>query len=188
MSSVDRRECEWVSDRIDAFIDGADSELSDADRRRVAGHLESCDACARELALLEYVRDGLRGMDFSSAPESVVERAALSLQAPTNVVRLHPRRRPRPARWVPAAVAAALLVAAVFLESDRRSRQAASSPEAIATAARDAALAFAYVNKYARRTGAIVEDEVIKQRLVAPMEKAMEKSGVAETKPEPGQS
>ena len=187
MSSVDRHECEWVSDRIDAFIDGVESDLSDAERLRVAGHLESCDGCARELALAERVRDGLRGMDFSSAPESVVERAARALEAPANVVRLPHRRRPRAARWVPAAVAAALLLAAVFLESDRR-RRVASSPVAIETAARDAALAFAYVNKYTRRTGAIVEDEVIEQRLVVPMEKAMEKSGVVETKPGPGQS
>lgn len=191
MSSVDRHECEWVRDRIDAFVDGAKSDLSDAERLRGANHVESCTVCAQELALAERIRDGLHEMAFCAAPESVVDRAEREITRATasgNVVRLRARVRPRAARWVPAAVAAAALIAAVFLERDRRAGEIASSPEAIEAATREAAVAFAYLDKYARRTGAIVETEVLEQRLLAPMEKAMEKSGVVETKSGPGRS
>ena len=85
---------------------------------------------------------------------------------------------------MPAAAAALLLISAVWVERDRRR----ANELAVEQAARDAGVAFAYFNKYARRAGNIVEDEVIEQRLVAPMEKAMEKSGVRETKAGPGQS
>lgn len=191
MSSVDRHDCEWVRDRIDAFVDGAESDLSGAERRRIANHLESCRECARELAMAERVRDGLHEMTISTAPPSVVERAERDIGpalGPNKVVRLRGRVRPRVASRVSVAVAAALLVAAMFLASERRGREVASSPAEVEAAARDAAIAFAYVNKYARRAGAIVEDEVVKQRLLAPMAKAIEKSGVVETKPGAGQS
>ncbi|HEU4929322.1 MAG TPA: hypothetical protein VFU38_05780, partial [Candidatus Krumholzibacteria bacterium] len=67
-------------------------------------------------------------------------------------------------------------------------RRRAANELAVEQAARDAAIAFAYIGKYTRRAGDIVESEVIEQRLLAPVGKAMEKSGVTETKSSPSQS
>jgi len=136
------------------------------------------------LALAERVQAEFRALAIPSAPASVIDRArAEAAGTRGRVVRLHPRAGAR--RWIPAAVAAALLVAAVFVEQNRRR---AAEDAAVEHAARETAVAFAYLNKYARRAGDIVEDEVIEQRLLAPVEKAMEKSGVTETKSVAGQS
>jgi anti-sigma factor RsiW len=177
------RNCEWVLERHDAYVDGVETELSDDERLAVASHVESCAACARELALTERVRAGLRGLAIPAAPSSVIERGERAIaDTPTNVVALRPRARAR--RWMPVAAAALLLISAVWVERDRRR----ANELAVERAARDTGVAFAYFNKYARRAGDIVEDEVIEQRLVAPVEKAMKKSGVRETKAGPGQS
>ncbi len=175
--------CDWVLDRLDAFVDGVESDLSDDERLAVASHLESCASCAREFALAERVRDELRGMAIPSAPPSVVDRAErAAASAGSNVVALRPRARAR--RWLPVAAAALVLVSAVWVERDRRR----AHELAVEEAAREAGVAFAYFNKYARRTGVIVEDEVIEQRLLAPVERAIQKSGVIETKSDAGQS
>jgi hypothetical protein len=177
------RSCGWVLERLDAFVDGAESDLSDDDRERVARHVESCADCARELALAQEIHSSLSEMAFREAPASVIDRAQIEIEStPRNVVALRPR--PRALRWVPAAAAALLLIGAVWIERDQRRAEEV----AIAQATHDAAIAFAYLNKYVRRTGDIVEDEVIEQRLLNPVEKAMGKSGVGETKSDPGQS
>lgn len=176
--------CEWVRDRIDAFIDGNDSDLTAGERNDVKRHTTDCAACAEDLALAQRMGAELRAMAIPSAPAPVVDRALADVtDTRGRVVRLHPRARWR--RWIPATVAAALLVAAVSVEQNRRR---AAEAAAVEHAARETAVAFAYLNKYARRAGDIVEDEVIEQRLMAPVEKVMEKSGVTETKTDAGQS
>ncbi len=176
--------CEWVRDSLDAFIDGNDSNLTAGERSDVKRHAAACAACAEELALAERVGAELRAMAIPSAPAPVVDRALADVaDTRGRVVRLHPRARLR--RWIPATVAAALLVAAVWVEQNRRR---AADAAAVELAARETAVAFAYLNKYARRASDIVEDEVIEQRLLAPVEKVMEKSGVSETKTDAGQS
>lgn len=182
MSSHDHA-CEWALERLDAFVDGVASDLSDHERLAVASHIETCAACARELALAEQVRAGLRELSIPAAPSSVIERVERELATtPSNVVVLRPRLRAP--RWLPVATAALVLIGAVWVERDRRR----ANELAVEQAARDTGVAFAYFNKYARRAGDIVEDEVIERRLVAPVEKAMGKSGVSETKAGPGRS
>lgn len=182
MSSFDRT-CEWVLEHIDLLVDDAEPDLSDHDRLAVARHVESCAACASELALARRLRASLREMAVPAAPMSAIERAERELAAqPGKVVALRPRVGAR--RWWSVAAAALVLVSGVWIERDRRHARELAVEEA----AREAGVAFAYFNKYARRTGDIVQDEVIEQRLVAPVERAMEKSGMGETKSESGQS
>ncbi len=182
MSPNDRHECEWMRARMDAFLDGAASDLPASEREHVARHLVSCEACGTELALAKRLRASLRGMAVPAAPAAVIERAERGIASTrARVVALRPRAGLR--RWGPAVAAAMLLVAALGIERNRRAERLA-----VEQATHEAAIAFAYVDKYARRTGAIVGNEVIEQRLLAPVEKAMSKSGVTETKPGPGQS
>jgi anti-sigma factor RsiW len=182
--SWNEHQCEWIRDRIDAYVDGIESDLPAAEHAAIARHASACDACAQEIAFARRVRDELRSLAIPSAPPSVVARAQTQAESPrARVVPLRPRLFAR--RWIPAVAAAALLVAALWVESDRRR---AAHDVAVENAARETALAFSYLNKYARRTGTIVEDDVIERRLLAPVEKAIEKSGVTETKPVAGQS
>lgn len=178
------RACEWVLDHIDAHVDGADSELSADDRRHIARHTAACAACADELAWATRVRSDLRDLAIPAAPQTVVERAAREI-APRrdNVVRLRPRTGM--VRWMTVVAALVLLAAVVWIEGGRRR---AAEELAVEQATHEAAVAFAYLNKYARRTGHIVEQEVIEERLMVPVERAMKKSSVTETKPDPGQS
>lgn len=182
--SEELRACEWVRDHIDAYVDGADAELSADDRRHVVRHTAACTACADELAWATRVRAGLRDLAVPSAPRTVIERAEREI-APRrdNVVRLRPRTGM--VGWVTVAAALVLLAAVVWIEGGRRR---AAEELAVEQATHEAAVAFAYLNKYARRAGDIVEQEVIEERLMVPVERAMKKSGVTETKPDPGQS
>jgi anti-sigma factor RsiW len=187
MSSIDRHECEWVRERIDSYCDGAESELSEDDRLRVARHVESCRSCAHELALVRRIGAELRAMAVSTAPADVIAHAQQQIEARHgNVVRL--RSRVGFVRWTAVAAALVLLATVAWMERRRAAEDVASQSVAVEQAAHDAALAFAYVSKYARRTGDIVQDEVIERRILEPVEKAMEKSGVTETKPNPDQS
>lgn len=182
--SDELRACEWVRDHLDAFVDTEESEFSADDRRHIALHVAACAACADELLWATRVRAGLRDLAVPSAPRTVVERAAREITAGrNNVIRLRPRIGA--VRWVTVAAVLALLATAVWIEGGRRR---AAEQVAVEQATRDATIAFSYLNKYARRTGHIVEQEVIEQRLMVPVERAMKKSGVAETKPDPGQS
>ncbi|MCI0452977.1 MAG: anti-sigma factor [Candidatus Latescibacteria bacterium] len=185
MAPIDRHECEWVREHLDAFLDGADSDLAAGDSERVARHLASCAECRAESAFAQRVRAGLRGMEMTAAPAAVIERAEREIGSTRGrVVALRPRGGMR--RWAPAIAAAAVLV--VVATWSERSRRAQAERVAVEQAAREAAVAFAYLNKYAQRTGDIVEADVIGRRFVAPVEKAMEKTGVAETKPSPDES
>ena len=177
-------ECEWVRDHIDALVDD-DAGTPPAERAHVERHVAACEACARELALARRVRTELRALAFPAAPADVVARAEAHIAAkPARVVPLR-ARRPLLKRVALAAAAAVLIVAAVAVLQERRR---ATDQVAVEQAARDAAIAFAYVGKYTRRAGEIVESEVIEQRLLAPVGKAMGKSGVTETKANDGQS
>ncbi len=175
--------CDWVLDRLDALIDD-DFDITSAERAALECHIASCGACARELAWAQTVRDELRTLSVASAPAAVIARAEAEIAAQTApVVHLHPKARL--VRSLTVAAAAVVVIAALAVADQRRR---AANELAVEQAARNAAVAFAYVGKYTRRAGEIVENEVIEQRLLAPVGKAMEKSGVTETKSGSGQS
>jgi anti-sigma factor RsiW len=187
MSSNDRHECAWVREHIDEYCDGAEGELTNDEHLRVARHVETCPSCAHELALAQRVGAELRAMAMPAAPAGVIERAEQEVATRRgNVVRL--RSRVGIMRWAAVAAGVVLLAAVAWMERQRTAEETATQSAAVERAAQEAALAFAYVNKYARRTGDIVQDEVIERRILEPVEKAMEKSGVSETKPNPDQS
>lgn len=174
--------CEWVREHLDALID--DEFESTPQREAFAHHVASCDACARELAWARRVRAELRALQFGSAPAAAVARAQTEIDArPAAVVPLRPKARLL--RGLSAVAAAVVIIAALTIAEQRRR---AAQEVAVEQAARDAAIAFAYVGKYTRRAGEIVESEVIEQRLLVPVGKAMEKSGVTETKSAAGRS
>ena len=176
--------CEWACDHIDALIDD-DFDTTPEERAAIEYHVASCASCARELAEARRMRAELRALAFAAAPADVIARAEQQIrEQSTRVVPLR-RRATLARRGALMAAAAALIVAAVAVFEERRR---SVDEVAVEQAARDAAVAFAYVDKYTRRAGEIVGSEVIEQRVLAPVEKAMKKSGVTETKSGAGQS
>lgn len=175
--------CEWVREHLEVLVDD-DVDSTPAERVALEHHVAACDACARELAWARRVRDELRAMAFASVSTAVVEQAERQIRAasPAVVPLRPPVRRFRRAFIV---AAAAIVIVAVTVADQRRR---AAREVAVEEAAREAAVAFTYLGKYTRRAGEIVESEVIEQRLLLPVGKAMQRSGVTETKSSSGQS
>ncbi len=175
--------CEWVREHLDALIDD-EFESTPEERGALERHAAACAACARELDLAKALRDEFRAMAFTAVSPAVIARAQAEIGA--EAARVVPLRAHR--RWVRRAsliaAAAAVIIAAVGIQERRR----AAHELAVKEAAQDAAIAFAYLGKYTRRAGSIVGNEVIEERLLAPVERAMEKSGVGETKSSSTQS
>ena len=90
--------CERVRERLSALLDG---ELAAEERREVAGHLEVCAACQRELALLARLDAALGALE-APGPERLADKV---------LTRLQPRRR---YWWQSLALAASLLVGIIL--------------------------------------------------------------------------
>ena len=88
-----------VRERLSAYLDG---ELSAEERREVAAHLEGCEECRRELALLKRLDAALGSLD-APAPARLAERV---------LDRLQPRRRRYV--WQSLALAASLILGIVL--------------------------------------------------------------------------
>lgn len=170
--------CDWVRDRVDLYVDRAPESLDDGERALVARHAAGCAACARDIEMAARIRNELRSLPAPALAADVIARAEREI---AGVVPIGPRRSPR--RWavaVAAAAVAGVATVALLRPAGDTIDTAATAPDAQAVemAARDAALALAYVGKYTRRTGHIVEHEVEES-----MRRALERSGMIETKP-----
>jgi anti-sigma factor RsiW len=86
--------CLEVQKQLSPWLDG---ELTDAERARVAGHLQSCASCRRELARLEAL-DAALGRLAIPAPQGLAEKVLARVRPP--------RRR----WWQNLALAASLVV------------------------------------------------------------------------------
>jgi len=88
-----------VRERLSAFFDG---ELTPEERREVAAHLEGCEECRRELALLSQLDAALGSLEAAPAPAALAERV---------LDRVQPRRR---YWWQSLAMAASLILGIVL--------------------------------------------------------------------------
>jgi anti-sigma factor (TIGR02949 family) len=172
MRPNDDLSCPEALDLLEPCLDG-DLSAGEADRLRV--HLESCTACAAELALAERVQRELRSLPQPDCPPEVIERV---VRAGRGEVVPFPSRE-RTWRQRIAAVAAVLMLAVgggslfVHLQhqrlQDQRERQ-------VAQATREARFALAYLGKATHRIGLDVRDEVLQKRLVIPTTRSASQS------------
>ena len=63
--------CDPFSDRITAYVDG---ELEPLQRARFEKHLETCDACRRELAETKALKEELDMMTFKEPSDAALRR------------------------------------------------------------------------------------------------------------------
>jgi anti-sigma factor (TIGR02949 family) len=169
MSRMDRAmDCENATQWIEPYLDG-DLPVSEADH--LASHLEICPACTRELRLARQVQQGLRAMPQLTCPAAVSSEVQQRIDEPRRL-RLWTSGPALPLRgWRPAgalAVAAMLLIAALTVfdsaETDPSARE-------VALAERQVRWTLAYLGQVGQRTGITVRDGVIRDRVVAPLEK-----------------
>ena len=196
MKSHDTNRCAWFRERIDLYVDG---EMTGEELESFETHLAGCETCQNELDMAGRVLGGLRALPDLACPDRVVDEAAARIDAPAPV--------PSPVRgrlwgWLggrglltlrPALAATALVVvvAAVYVASNHgvlwhdtdtvtvKSDFTPQELEEIEAVQEGVELAFAYVGKYGCKTGIMVTNEVIEERVIGTVRKAMERDAAS---------
>jgi anti-sigma factor (TIGR02949 family) len=167
MRPNDEISCVDASDFLEPYLDG-DLPPREADRLRE--HLESCAACAAELALAGRIQRELRSLPQPDCPPEVIERV---VRAGRGEVVPFPGRK-EPLRWRIAAAAAVVVLTLgggslfVHLQTQREQR--------VAQATQEARFALAYLGRATHKAGLYVRDEVLQKRLVIPTTRSVSRS------------
>ena len=180
--SEQKIDCAWALERIDAHLDG---DLPHAEGADLEGHLQQCAACAGELELARQILGGLRALPLQRGPESVVEKVCEQAR-----VDLGARRRQQLQDWLAAwhrplwrpalgAMLAAVLLVIVAVE--RWQPEPEFSAGELALAEQQVKWTMAYLGQLGRRTGHTVRDEVFRERVVAPIQKSVNRVIETET-------
>ena len=172
MRPNDEISCADASDFLEPYLDG-DLPPREADRLRE--HLESCAACAAELALAGRIQSELRSLPQLDCPPEVIERV---VRRGRGEVVPFPGRK-EPLRWRIAAAAAVVALTLgggslfVHLQNQRLQHQ---RERQVAQATQEARFALAYLGRATRKVGLGVRDEVLQKRLVIPTTRSVSRS------------
>ena len=169
MRPNDEISCADASDFLEPYLDG-DLPPREADRLRE--HLESCAACAAELALAERIQRELRSLPQLDCPPELIERV---VRKGRGEVVPFPERK-EPLRWRIAAAAVVALTLGggslfVHLQDQRLQRE-----RQVAQATQEARFALAYLGRATHKVGLDVRDEVLQKRLVIPTARSVSRS------------
>lgn len=195
MKSYDAENCAWFRDRVDLYIDG---DIAGEELEQFEAHLDDCAACRNELALAKQVVDGLRSLPDLTCPDSVVDEAAGRIElSPPAAGRNRLREwlagvRVLTLRPALAAMALVVVVAAVYMvshegllitddpDSTLNVTGDVMTPQEAEEAEREIALAFAYVGKYSRKAGFIVKNDVMDERVISTVRKAIDRNAASD--------
>lgn len=162
--------CEWVLERVDAFVDG---ELGQGERAAVTAHCAACGECTRELDLAIRVRRELRSLSSFKAPAHVINAAEREANViATNVIPIPVHHRKRVAVRLAAALAAAavVVIGAVVWQHAREPRY---TEDDVRRATAEMALAFGYVDRY---SDGVVREDVLEKRVMRHIQRAISTS------------
>ena len=190
MNLGNQKDCAWIRERIDSFIDG---ELTTAEQSILESHTKGCFACRHELELATNVLSEIRSLPKKKFSDALTARVFEQIEDASGG-----KERPRrPAGWFgglwrsgtlrPALVGVFVLLVVVstividrFNPPDDR-----VSPEELAEAEAALKWTFTYLNDVNRRTGIVVRDDVIETRIVRPVQRAMRSALGDEQTPTP---
>jgi anti-sigma factor RsiW len=164
--------CDRVLDLIEPWIDG---ELERGPSLSMKAHLDSCSSCAAELRLAEEIRAGLRAMPSYEPPERLTKAVAEATE-PTRAERIRRVLASTVLRPVPAAVAAAAVVAVLVIQPWRAPTEVDFSTSEVARATAETKLALAYVGGVSRRAQSEVRERVIEGESMATTVRQISKS------------
>ena len=173
-------DCAWARERIELYID---NDLGQSALSAFESHVDECKACRQEMQMAKSVVEELRALPGFECPDEVVDRVFDRVEAEGEGQRNGKGWR-RFIEWIApsrfgvprAAVAGAfvLLIAISSLVAVRVSqREVQPTPEEIAEAEATLKWTFAYVNEVSRRTSVTVRDDVIGERVIGSMRKAV---------------
>lgn len=167
-------DCRRIDDLAEPYVDG---ELDETEHARVERHLKSCGTCRARVELARDIQHGLRALPTLVCPAevtaSVIEATEGASPASARVLHGPWWRRPTAVR---AAMLAAAAILAVTIASSFRTERLPTPPpvsthqaEAVAQAEADVKLALAYLGRIGERTGTIVREDVLEQRVATPV-------------------
>lgn len=182
--------CLWTLDRIDPYLDG---DLTSDESTAFERHVAECPECRDELSLARAVVRELRSLPELECPDRVVAdargRCDAAREDAASGVRTWIRRmadrfrsggafalRPAMAVMIVVIVAVSVFVLTQHEQSPFNIADSGDeqiTPEDVEIAKLDAMLAFAYLGKYSRRTGEILKEDVINQRVIKPLGKTI---------------
>jgi anti-sigma factor RsiW len=185
--------CNWVLDRIEPFVDG---ELATDELESIEAHSASCRSCREEIALARSLVTELRSLPALECPSSVVDEAAARAEAGRRTGARPGTFKERLRGWygslsVPVpkpamAVMIVIIVAATAFVLSQHEQSALNgrvevadgtpTEQEVELARIDVMLAFAYIGKYSRRSGEIIKQDVIGDRVMKPVGKTVTRS------------
>lgn len=164
--------CTQVQDSLEAFIE---DDLSESERKAVEDHLRRCSTCRRQWEEAREIREALRTMPTKSCPPHVVREVMERTRRGPSRRRslLDPLFRPV---WRPV-VGLALTVTLVLilrpLSDFRPSEQPIYSEREIQETLGDVKWTLAYVHQVMAHTQAIVQEKVIPNQVVQPIQNSI---------------
>jgi anti-sigma factor RsiW len=168
--SENTRDCEWILERLDAFVD---DDLGADERAAVAAHCAGCTDCAREMETARRIRDELRALPALAAPAHVIDAAEHAARAgASRVIPIPGRRNTRRVRTalLVAATVAVVGAGAWFATHKQAAHEQQISDADVRHASAELALAFGYVDRY---SGGVVREDVLRKRVMPRIERAL---------------
>lgn len=167
--TLETTDCDWTQEHLEPYLADA---LAGADEDRMAQHLTACRRCAAEVALAARVEFELGELPSFDLPAERIERIKRLARGEESVaaapVVTLADRRPRRRLW-PVALAASLLTAALIAGWPTNAPPAPPTAAEVAAAEREARYALALVAQIGRRAGSQLRDDVLVERVAAPV-------------------
>jgi len=174
--------CFWAQERIEAHLDG---ELPDGEMNGLETHLRECASCAGELQMAERVRGSLRMLPLQSCPDPVVESVYERVRDELRTTRRQRLREWldswRAPLWRPAFGAALVVILTIGGTVTYLDRDPEVSPAELARAELQVKWTLAYLSQMGRRTGDRVRDDVLRDRVVEPIQNSVNRVMEMET-------
>jgi len=182
-----RLDCAGAEPLIEAYVDG---DLEAAVATAFEAHVERCAACAAELELGRRIRGELRALPAQDCPPAVVRNVLDHASRPTLGARLAAWLLPVPPRVWQGAFAM-LVVAALAVGYYHETRPAPAVPdgysaEEVARAEAELKLALAYLGKIGETASSAVGNDVLEQRVMAPISQSIAGALLPQPETKPG--
>ncbi len=164
------------------IIDYLDGDLSKHEQNQLDSHLESCHSCQTVLAKEKAVIQQLQLQPHLDCPDAVISRTLnyISKQETSWLEKYSSIFKPD-FSWetsLATAVALILIITLAYLPylENRHSGQDDFTVEEIARATSEAQLALAYFHFYAKKTEAVIEEQVLPRPVLNPIKSIVKKA------------
>ena len=172
MKPPDTFDHDWMDARVEAYLDDA---LPDDERARFEQRLD--EDWHAELFLARQIRDGLQTLPDLECPPHVTSAVLAQTRREARaswIERFHAWMQQQvTAFWQPALAMTVVLVLVVSASIIGRPNDPPPTDREVAQALAEVKLALGYLSEASRQTGKVVRDDVIAERVVGPVQEAL---------------